>query len=166
MISEFAVREIRPGDKDVVRRLLTERWESHLVTSKGKLLDGTTLDGYIAENEKGVIGLVTLEVTKNQCEVVTIDSFLPKCGVGSSLLKAAENYARAKKCVRLWVVTSNDNLDALRFYQKYGMRLAALYPGAIDRARATVKPQIPTHAENGIPIRDEIELEIMLGETG
>jgi hypothetical protein len=56
-------------------------------------------------------------------------------------------------------VTTNDNVDALRFYQRRGFRLRAVRPGAVDDARRTLKPEIPAVGEQGIPIRDEIELE-------
>ena len=63
---------------------------------------------------------------------------------------------------RLWVLTTNDNVDALRFYQRRGFRLSALRPGAVDEARRQLKPEIPELGEYGIPIRDEIELEMPL----
>ena len=52
---------------------------------------------------------------------------------------------------------------ALRFYQRRGMRLSAIYPDSIDRARRT-KPSIPLLGHFGIEIHDELELELRLGE--
>jgi hypothetical protein len=63
---------------------------------------------------------------------------------------------------RLWLITSNDNLNAIRFYQRRGMRLTAVHRGAIDEARQ-IKPSIPLIGEHGIPIHDELELELRLG---
>ena len=60
---------------------------------------------------------------------------------------------------RLWLVTTNDNLDALRFYQRRGFRVADVRPGALDDARRSLKPTIPEVGRFGIPIRDEIILE-------
>jgi len=57
--------------------------------------------------------------------------------------------------------TTNDNLNALRFYQKRGFVLAAVYPEAIERARK-IKPTISLIGYEGIPLRDEIELEMPL----
>lgn len=70
-------------------------------------------------------------------------------------------YAYANSCARLWLITTNDNVGALVFYQKAGFRLVAVYPDAVNQARK-LKPQIPLVAENGIPIRDEIELALDL----
>jgi hypothetical protein len=59
-------------------------------------------------------------------------------------------------------VTTNDNLGALAFYQRLGFRLSALRPGAVDEARATLKPEIPATGEEGLPLRDELELSFPL----
>jgi ribosomal protein S18 acetylase RimI-like enzyme len=71
-----------------------------------------------------------------------------------------KTFAKRSGCRRLRLTTTNDNLNALRFYQKVGFILAALRPNAIEKTRK-LKP-IPMLGENGIPIRDEIELELML----
>ena len=83
-------------------------------------------------------------------------------GVGSALLAEAGRIARAAGCTRLWLITTNDNVDALRFYQRRGFRLTQVYAGAVDDARARLKPQIPETGDYGIPLRDEIELELRL----
>ena len=67
--------------------------------------------------------------------------------------------AREAGCRRLWLVTTNDNVDALRFYQRRGFRLTELQAGAVDVSRATLKPSIPEVGDHGIPIRDELVLE-------
>ena len=68
---------------------------------------------------------------------------------------------RAAGLRRVWLVTTNDNLDALRFYQRRGLRIAAVHPGAVDRSRA-VKPTIPLVDAYGIPLRDELIMELRL----
>ena len=84
-------------------------------------------------------------------------------GVGSALLAEAGRIARAAGCTRLWLITTNDNVDALRFYQRRGFRLAALHPGAVDDSRARLKPEIPEVGAHGIALRDELELEREIG---
>jgi hypothetical protein len=61
----------------------------------------------------------------------------------------------------LWLITTNDDLRALGFYQKRGMSLVMVYRNAMDLARK-LKPQIPLVGLNCIPFRDEIELEMVL----
>jgi hypothetical protein len=92
---------------------------------------------------------------------VTLDSVLPGRGVGTNLIEAVRTAAIAKAARRLWLTTTNDNLNALRFYQKPGFRFVAIYPGAAEKARQ-LKSLIPNIGLEGIPIRDELELELPL----
>ena len=58
----------------------------------------------------------------------------------------------------MWLLTTNDNLDALRLYQRHRFRLVEVRPGAVDLARRA-KPSIPAVGAYGIPLRDELILE-------
>ena len=91
--------------------------------------------------------------------MVTIDSLRPREGIGTALLSRATGLARAAGVPRLWLITTNDNLNALRFYQRRGLRLVAVRRGAVDEARA-LKASIPVIGESGIELHDEIELEL------
>jgi ribosomal protein S18 acetylase RimI-like enzyme len=106
-----------------------------------------------------MVGLLTYVVDGTACEVLTLHADPPRTGAGSELIEAAAEVAASRGCDRLWLITTNDNVDALRFYQRRGFRLVGLHPGAVDRSRRELKPQIPELAKNGIPIRDELDLE-------
>ena len=163
MAETLRVRSIEESDQEIVREVLIQRWDSHQITSRGKVLDGTKLAGFIVETvDHRVCGLITVNIQGDECEVVTIDALEPHLGIGTRLLEAACEYASSRACRRLWLVTTNDNLNALRFYQRRGMRLVKLHPGAIDHARQYLKPEIPLVGEHGIAIRDEIEFEVKL----
>ena len=97
------------------------------------------------------------------CEVLTLHAAQPRQGIGTALLEAIEAIAEAGGCRRLWLITTNDNVDALRFYQRRGFRLVRIDAGAVDRAREAIKPSIPSIGDHGIPIRDELVLEKPLG---
>ena len=84
-------------------------------------------------------------------------------GVGTALLRAAEAELWRASVRRAWLLTTNDNTAALAFYQRRGWRLAELHPGAVDQARARLKPRIPAVGPNGIPIHDELVLRRELG---
>jgi GNAT superfamily N-acetyltransferase len=107
------------------------------------------------------IGLITYRVDGDQCEIMTLDS-LEKCkGVGTALIDAVKTAAAESGCKRMWLITTNDNLNALKFYQKRGFVLSALYPDALSESRK-LKPQIPLVGLDSIPLRDEIELAMEL----
>ncbi|UCD57579.1 MAG: GNAT family N-acetyltransferase, partial [Candidatus Hydrogenedentota bacterium] len=106
-------------------------------------------------------GLVTFRIEDDECEIVTIDSTAEGTGVGSALIGAVKDAAVSAQCKRLWLITTNDNTAALRFYQKRGFILVAVYPNALEQARR-LKPELPFIGKDGIPLRDEIELEMRL----
>ncbi len=58
----------------------------------------------------------------------------------------------------MWLVTTNELVGAQRFYERAGFRLVAVREGAVERSRR-LKPEIPEVAEDGTPIRDELEYE-------
>jgi len=87
----------------------------------------------------------------------------PGIGIGTLLIKAVAQVAREAGCKRLWLITANDNLDALRFYQKHGYTLVAVHRHAVDAARQ-LKPGIPLIGDDQIPLHDEIELEMLIGQ--
>jgi GNAT superfamily N-acetyltransferase len=144
-----------------VEEFLRER-HSLRVARRGELIEPMDHPALIAEVDTDLAGVATYGVANGECELLTLHAGTRFTGVGSALVAAVKDAARSAGCARLWVVTTNDNVDALRFYQRRGFRLARLRPGAVDRSRQTLKPEIPTTGDHGIPLRDEIELEMAL----
>jgi ribosomal protein S18 acetylase RimI-like enzyme len=137
-----------------VTRVIEDRWGSQIVVAHGVVYAPADLPGFVAEDEGRPVGLLTYRVEADDCEVVTIDAFETRRGVGTALIEAAAGLGHR----RLWLITTNDNAVAQRFYERLGFRLAAVHPGAVARSRA-LKPQIPVLAEDGTPIVDELEYE-------
>jgi Acetyltransferase (GNAT) family len=120
----------------------------------------------LAEDDgQHLLGLLTYVVDGDRCEVLTLHAAEQWRGAGTALIQEVERVAVAAGCRDLWLITTNDNVDALRFYQRRGFRLAALHPGAVDRSRGTVKPEIPEIGDYGIPLRDELELHKEIGPS-
>ena len=119
------------------------------------------LEGFVVEDHGDWIGLLTFFIKDGECEVTSLDSLREGQGIGSILIDKALEEARARGCKRLFLITTNDNLHALGFYRKRGFEIVAMYRGAVNESRK-IKPAIPLVGMNGIPLRDEIELEIRL----
>jgi ribosomal protein S18 acetylase RimI-like enzyme len=152
------------GDRDVAwkQEALRRVWGSTSVARLGELVDAMPLDGFVAIDDTGEpVGLLTYALRGNELEVVTIHADRPGGGVGRALMDAARKRADDVGARRLWLVTTNDNIRALAFYQRWGMDVAALHRDMIARSRA-VKPKIPTTGEGGVPLRHELELELLL----
>jgi len=157
------VRPGTPDDRDWVVGVLTERWGATEVVSRGRRHAAADLPAVVAETEGRRSGLATYRVDGEEAELVTLDALAEGRGIGRALLAEVAERARAAGCRRLWLVTTNDNVDALRFYQRRGLRLVAVHRGALDEARP-LKPSIPEVGEYGIPVHDELELELVLDD--
>jgi len=159
----LTVRPIAPGDGEAVRAHLLSTWGSTRAAGRDVLHDATTLPGYLAERGGELAGLLTYAVDGDVLEIVTIAATPPGAGAGTALVAAVVAETRRRGCARVRVMTTNDNVDAVRFYQRRGFRLAALRPGGVASARR-LKPEIPQVGAYGIPLRDEIDLELRLEE--
>lgn len=173
-MTAFTIRPLERADREWVAHFLDERWGTTQIVSRGKAVYGHLLPGFMAERgmvaeaedqeEESAaenIGLITVHIGEKDCEITTLDSLDESMGVGSALVEAVEEWAREAGIERLWLVTTNDNLEALKFWQKRGYELVSVHRNAIADARR-IKPQIPITGLNGITIRDEIELEKLI----
>ncbi len=158
---DIEIRPVKEQDREWIENLMTVRWNDSSVVVHGERFYPAELPGFLALQGSEPCGLITYNIQSSDCEIVTMDALLPGHGIGSRLIETLKDKAKKSSCTRLWLITTNDNTLALTFYQKRGFRLAALHAGAVELSRQ-LKPQIPLIAENGIPIRDEIELEMDL----
>ena len=164
-MTEVRVRDLVADDRAWAAGLLTARFVTPLQARLGELIDPMTLDGLVAESEWRPIGFATVQESPDSgMEVVTLVADPPGQGAGTALLETAWHVAAASGHHRLWLVTTNDNLPALHFFLRRGMRVAAVHAGAVERDRE-LKPEIPPfNGDNGLPIRDLVELELPTGD--
>lgn len=162
----YFIRPLTTSDRNWVADFLDAHWHSTKIVALGQVYYGHLMPGFAAipgdpEDQKHdkPVGLVTYRIDENgNCHVMTLDSTLENNGVGTALLSAVRLAASEAGCKRLWLVTTNDNIRALRFYQKRGFVLTALHTESLNEARR-LKPQIPLIGLDNIPLRDELVLE-------
>lgn len=186
--SHISIRAVEQADREWVARMFDKHWGATHIVTRGRAHYGHLLAGFIAERPKSPpasdaapaqeadadatedntpqvemekVGLLTYTVDGNTCEIISINSLIEGGGVGTMLVETLRDAAKESNIKRLWLIVTNDNLDALRFWQKHDFVLVAVYPDSIAQARR-LKPQIPLMGKDGIPIRDEIELEMQL----
>jgi N-acetylglutamate synthase-like GNAT family acetyltransferase len=155
------IRRTTSQDISQLRRFWVEHWGGEEMVTRGNVYRSEQLEGFIIEDDGAWIGLLTFFVKDGECEVTSLDSLREGQGIGTELLNAVEEEARKRNCKRLFLITTNDNLRALRFYQKRGFELVAIHRSAVNESRK-IKPSIPLIGFDGIPLRDEIELEMIL----
>lgn len=158
---DYSIVEINKEIRKQVNNILINEWEATDIIIRGKVIDGTKLDGFVAIDNNKIIGLITFIIEKEECEICSLNSFIENKGIGTNLINKVKEYAKQKNCTRLKLITTNDNIRGLEFYQRRGFVFSNIYKNAIENSRK-IKPQIPIFADNGLPIRDEIEFEMIL----
>ena len=148
-------------DRAWLAALWREAWGGETMVAGGRTHRLDRLAALLARDGEERVGAATYAVEGDDCELVSLNAAAAGRGVGTALLAAVEAAARAAGCRRVRLITTNDNLDALGFYQRRGYRLVAFRPGAVDEVRR-LKPAIPAVGDHGIPLHDELELVKML----
>jgi ribosomal protein S18 acetylase RimI-like enzyme len=155
------LRRLLSTDLPRLRQFWIEHWDGEEMITRGRVHRPEQLEGFVVEDGSEWVGLLTFFIEDGECEVTSLDSLREGQGIGSQLIDKAIEEARSHRCRRLFLITTNDNLNALGFYQKRGFEIVSIYRGAVHESRKQ-KPGIPWIGYNNIPLRDEIELEILL----
>lgn len=159
--SDMKIYRIDQNDRKPIDDFIIRQWFSMEMAARGEKIDLGTADGWFACEEGEIVGLITYRIVNNEMEILSLDSLKENIGIGTMLLDKAISEAKSADCTRIVLITTNDNNRALRFYQKRGFDMVRLYINSIDEARK-IKPQIPMTGADGIPIKHEIELELLL----
>ena len=157
----FQIRPLNKTDNEWAANLLKEWWAGLVMITRGKTHNVDEYPGFIAVRGGKRVGLITYHIEGKECEITSMNSLVEGKGIGRALADEVKKAAASSGCHRLFLVTTNDNTHALHFWQKYGFSLIALYPNAMEKYRR-LKPGIPLTGNDGIPLRDEIELEMIL----
>jgi len=151
-------------DEKALSELIKQSWRSDIIVSRGKKYKVEDLEGILTyENEK-IIGLGLYYIKNRECEIVLLEALFQKQGIGTKIIEKIKEIAITNKCKRIWLITSNDNINAIKFYQRRGFFISNFYKNAMEESRK-LKPEIPLIGEYEIPIKDEIEFEIEIQKT-
>lgn len=156
--------EFKPITKDnraLVNDFIECHWFSTTMVIRGELVDVSLMDGFTAVEQDAIIGLVTYRIKGDECEITSLDSLKENQGIGTALIDRVKEQAVKKNCNKLKLITTNDNIRAIRFCQKHGFDMSKLYYNSMGQARK-LKPTIPVNGIEGILVRHEIDFEMML----
>jgi ribosomal protein S18 acetylase RimI-like enzyme len=152
------VRELAKADQPWKVTTLQTGWGATTVARLGELVDAAALPGFVAVVDDERVGLLTYAERAGDVEVVTIQAQVAGRGIGRALMGAAYEHASRRKASRLWLITTNDNVRAFAFYQRWGMDLRRVIHDGVAASRR-VKPSIPAVGSTGIACRHELEFE-------
>ncbi len=153
---------IQDSDRDEIREFITEHWHAPHICIRDKLYYPHQAEAFIERRDGKVAALVTYEQQGDAILMITQNSIEPGAGIGASLVLKVIEEARKRKVRRIWLTTTNDNLKSMGFYQRMGFRLVAVHRDAVSGGRQSLKPELPEFGVNGLPILDEIEMELIL----
>ena len=150
-------------NRNLVNAFIKQHWYTTTMIIRGKEIDMTKTEGFYFSDGKNIVGLITYIVCGNIMEILSLDSLQENQGIGSKLVQTVIHEAKDRKLQKIVLITTNDNINAIRFYQKRGFDMVHLFHNAMDVSRK-LKPEIPLIGENSIPLRHEIEFELIVND--
>lgn len=162
MNGALRITESNAEDLVYIKDLITRDWGGEPLVIRGKKYYPSALEGLIVHNpENEVVGFLSYDIQGQTCEIIVFEIFEKFKGIGTLVLNKLKKIAKQKGCDRLYLMTTNDNLEALRFYQKRGFCICGIHVDSVKISRK-IKPKIGLTGDYGIPVRDEIDLELFL----
>lgn len=155
------ILQIDPTNRAMIDAFIIREWFTLQMVVHGERIDLGTADGWYACEDDDILGLITYRISEDEMEILSLDSLRENRGIGTALLSRALSKAKADGLKRVTLITTNDNLRAMQFYQKRGFDMVKLDRNALEQARR-LKPEIPLIGLNGIPLRHEIEFALTL----
>ncbi len=152
------IQPISEKNRQQVVNFFKKHWGSSKMIISSGTYDCAMLDGYVYVKDASMLGLITYVLHGNSLEVISLDSIQEGKGIGSRLMEQVEQFAKERAIHQIELITTNDNLQALKFYQKRGYRITDVMANAVEEARK-VKPTIPLIGNEGIPLLDELKLK-------
>jgi len=132
-----------------------------LVVSRGQVHHLKDLNGFVFIENNKIMASIFYDINNQECEIVFLESKLEGRGIGGQLIQYVVDKGKLLNCRRVWLITSNDNVKAIRFYQKRGFDLVSIHRNAITEARK-LKPSIPMFGFDDIAIKHEVEFEFVI----
>ena len=159
---KYTIKTASKIDFEWIKEVYARTWSGDICVSRGKVQKVNDFTGgFTAEISGQKTGFITYTIIGPELEIMGILSLKEKSGIGSALVKAVIDLAKKQQIKKVCLVTTNDNLNGIGFWQKRGFKFVKVYPGSMEFVRK-IKPAVPFIGENGIPLRDELELEMIL----
>ncbi len=131
-----------------------------VVACNGSLVDLRAHPARIAVRDGARAGFA-VHAKGSQVELLAIRALIPGQGVGTALVEDLVAIAKDEGARSIAVETTNDNLDALRFYQRRGFHLTDCRIGGFADVRRLkgLDRDVPYLGVGGVEIRDIFRLE-------
>ena len=130
------VRDKEPEDQPWIEKILSERWRGVQVIVHNEIFEAHLLPALVAVEKDGLATFRIQQTNRGKfAELMTLDAVTANQGVGTALVEVLISRLRVEFVTALRVTTTNDNLNALRFYQRRAFRITEVRPGAVNSDR-------------------------------
>jgi len=160
-MDDILFREIVASDRTFLRQYIITHWKSDRMVSRGRLYYPGDHAGFIALQAGQLRGVITYEPVKEDYEITLLHTDLPRKGIGRKFVELVLQKAKVAGVNRVWLITTNDNTQAIGFYQKIGFDLVKLHYNALENSRL-LKPEISLLGFDNIPLKHELEFEMRM----
>lgn len=150
------ITELRNQFRPFVNNYVAEFWGSLLVVTKGKVYNLSRIDGYVALIDDDIKGVLTYDIDGKTCNIISLNSLDKNIGIGTALIEKMETMAKKFNCKKISIVATNDNTNAMRFFQKRGYCMYCVHKNTVERTRR-IKPNLPKTGFDNIPVYCELE---------
>lgn len=130
----FVIRDFQPEDFETLWRMDQDCFPPGISYSKQELKayirrrGSFTLVARAADEDKPLGFIVAHDGSTGHVITIDVDTTARRAGVGSLLLRAAEDRLRAAGCRAVGLETAVDNLSALSFYKRHGYNVIRTWP--------------------------------------
>lgn len=160
-MTDIIVRNLAEDDWTWIQEEISPHRRPPFAFTRNRIVEFAGLPGFVAEKGGERAGSLLYRLQDKEFEVVAIACTMKGAGVGKALMDAARDLAVKSGANRLWLCTSNDNTRAIRFYQIWGLSMAALHKDSFTRLREKA-PDLPERGQDGIEVRHDVEFELWL----
>lgn len=138
------------------KELFQKNWGNTSMVYNRELYNLESLD-YIEEyHDSSFGGIITFFEKDHSIHIVSLDTVMSNQGIGTSLLNSLTELAVKRHKSAIYVETTNDNCDAIRFYQTHDFDIYDLQLNEVAIQRK-LKPSIPLIGCYNIPIKHIIK---------
>ena len=155
----LTIHPATPADRTRIAELADHVWGEVQVESFGHSYQVDMLPAYVACDEDEIVGVVSYAREGDATNLVTL-IVLPQWqgrGVAHRLIEIVIEMTRTEGVERIILSTTNDNLPTLELYQRLGFVITQVLVGRMLERHGGVELGFA-----GIPVRDEIQMELRL----
>ena len=121
------IEKIDNVNRWLIDEFIINHWFTTKMIVRGKEIDMTDTDGFYVIERDEIVALITYIIYDESMEIMSLDSLNENKGIGTLLLEQVIEEAKKIGCKKIVLITTNDNIRGLEFYQRRGFVFSNIY---------------------------------------